>query len=173
MNNHTKVRIATKKDLNLLCALATTTFFEAYFEQDVSRDLGDYCVKAFNLNQLKIEMEDTNSSFLIAEYDKKAVGYAKLREGKLPDCIEKLDSIEIQRIYLLEKMKRKGIGKILMENCYKIALSKKYSNVWLGVWSQNKKAIEFYEKLGFIKTGTIEFEYGSGRETNFVMNLEI
>lgn len=173
MNNHTKVRVATKEDLNLLCALGTTTFFEAYFEQDVSQDLGDYCVKAFNLKQLETELKDKNSTFLIAEFKDKAVGYAKLREGKLPDCLEKLNSIEIQRIYLLEKVKKKGIGKILMENCYKIALSKKYSNVWLGVWSQNKKAIEFYEKLGFIKAGTIEFEYGSGRETNFVMKLEV
>jgi ribosomal protein S18 acetylase RimI-like enzyme len=41
--------------------------------------------------------------------------------------------------------------------------------LWLGVNSQNARAIRFYEKSGFRKVGTKSFRLGSTVEHDFVM----
>jgi diamine N-acetyltransferase len=41
--------------------------------------------------------------------------------------------------------------------------------LWLGVNSQNARAIRFYEKSGFRRVGTKSFKLGSTVEHDFVM----
>jgi ribosomal protein S18 acetylase RimI-like enzyme len=43
------------------------------------------------------------------------------------------------------------------------------AGVWLGVNSQNAKAIRFYEKSGFERVGTKSFTLGNAVEHDFVM----
>jgi diamine N-acetyltransferase len=108
------IRKADLDDLMLISALGITTCYEAYFELDPSHDLAEYCVRFYSLEQIRIELEDKNSTYLIAELDGKSVGFAKLREGKKIECLAGKNAIEVQRIYLLEKMKGRRIGESLM-----------------------------------------------------------
>jgi diamine N-acetyltransferase len=163
------IRLAGESDAELLSALGTTTFYEAYFEQDVSDDLGAYCVEAFNLAQIKSEIENRQSTFFIAEWQGKAVGYAKLREDSTAPGTENLNGVELQRIYILEKVKGRGVGQALMKRCFAEAARQGYASIWLGVWRYNLPAQQFYEKLGFEKVGELQFKYGDGFETNFVL----
>jgi diamine N-acetyltransferase len=168
------IRRAEAADAEMLSALATTTFYEAYFEQDEPRDLGAYCVAAFNLEQMRNELENRAATFFIAELRKKAVGYAKLREdSKAPGVADDRRAIELQRIYILEKAKGRGVGLELMKTCLAEAARKGYETVWLGVWSENLPAQKFYEKLGFEKVGELPFKYGDGWATNFVLAKKI
>jgi hypothetical protein len=76
------IRKAALSDLHLISVLAITTHYEAYFELDPSKDLADYCIRFFNLESVKKELENPNLTYLIAEYKGNAVGFAELREGK-------------------------------------------------------------------------------------------
>jgi ribosomal protein S18 acetylase RimI-like enzyme len=167
------IRQADVSDFKIISALAVTTFYEAYFEQDPSINLADYVTDSFSLKKVKDELEDKNLTFFIAEVDKKAVGYAKLRENSEVDCVKNENSVELQRIYILEKVKGKNVGKMLMQKCIEQAKIKGFEMLWLGVWSQNFSAQRFYGKLGFERIGEMDFEYGSGIETNFVMQIEL
>ena len=167
------IRQADVSDFKIISALAITTFYEAYFEQDPSINLADYVADSFSLEKVKNELEDENSTFFIAEINKKAVGYAKLRENSEVDCVKNENSVELQRIYILEKVKGKNVGKLLMQRCIKEAKQKGFEMLWLGVWSQNFSAQKFYEKLGFEQIGEMQFEYGSNIETNFVMQISL
>ena len=167
------IRVARIEDINLLSALGLTTCYEAYFELDPSKDLADYCVSAFSFDQLKKELKDTDSTFLIAELNAKAVAYAKLRENNLIDCLKDIRAIEVQRIYVLEKMKGNRIGEKLMARCFEIAQNKGYEMLWLGVWEKNLAAQKFYSKLGMINVGTTDFSDGKNSFVNLVMAKEI
>lgn len=167
------IRQAKVEDKNLLSALATTTFYEAYFEQDVSINLSNYIVESFNTGQMENELEDTNSLFFIAELGHRAIGYAKLRQASRIDCVTDEKAIELQRIYVLEKMKGKNIGARLMERCFEESRQRGYSTLWLGVWQYNPSAQKFYEKLGFQRVGEMKFEYASNIETNFVYIIKL
>lgn len=167
------IRQARETDAELLSALGTTTFYEAYFEQDDSNHLGAYCVEAFNPAQMRTELADRDSTFFIAEWQGKAAGYAKLREGSEGDGVETESAIELQRIYILEKMKGRSIGFELMKKCFAEAGEKGFAIIWLGVWRYNLPAQKFYAKLGFKKVGELQFEYQGGFETNFVLSKRL
>jgi diamine N-acetyltransferase len=167
--NNFKIRLANISDLCLISALGIVTCYEAYFELDASHGLAEYCLEAFSSQQLTSELEDVNSTFLIAELDGKSIGYAKLREGKKVACLEGIHAIEVQRIYLLEKVKGRNFGKLLLQRCFQVGKEKGYETLWLGVWDQNLRAQKFYEKLEFENIGVTEFAYGDETTVSFVM----
>jgi ribosomal protein S18 acetylase RimI-like enzyme len=174
MNDVTpKIRLAAAADANLLSVLAAATFYEAYFEQDNSENLAGYIIDAFNIPQMETELNDPNATFFIAELNDRAVGYAKLREGTTAEGVEHEKGIEINRIYVLEKVQGKKVGLSLIEKCFEAAIEKGFEIIWLGVWEENLKAQRFYAKLGFEKVGKLFFEYGDEVGTNFVLKRNL
>ena len=168
------IRQAEISDLKIICALGVTTFYEAYFEQDDAPDLANYVLESFSIGQIESELTDKNSTFFIAEAGINcAVGYAKLRENSEADCLQGERSAEIQRIYILEKMKGKSVGDALMRRCFAEARRKNYESVWLSVWDQNLSAQKFYQKYGFEKIGERQIPYGETVGTNYILKLDL
>lgn len=167
------IRFAGADDVKLLVALGMTTCYEAYFELDPPKDIADYCVWSFSPEQMKTELEDKNSTFLIAELDGRAVGYAKLREGKKIECMAGKNAVEIQRIYILEKMKGRRIGERLINRCFEIAKARGFETVWLGVWDKNTAAQKFYEKIGMMRAGWTDFSDGKTEFINMVFAIDL
>jgi GNAT superfamily N-acetyltransferase len=77
------------------------------------------------------------------------------------------NAIEIQRIYLRQDQTGQGQGKYLMNYCLEWARGTGYGAVWLGVWERNKRALEFYRKMGFEQFGYHYFLFGSKRQRDF------
>lgn len=167
------IRKADISELKIVCALGITTFYEAYFEQDNPRDLADYVLENFSPEQIERELKKADSTFFIAELNGKAVGYAKLRENSEADCLKGIKAVELQRIYVLEKVKGKGVGAALLRHCLAAARAKNYRTIWLGVWENNPAAQRFYEKFGFVRAGKLRFVYGENLETNYVFKLDL
>lgn len=167
------IRKPTIADLNLISVLAITTHYEAYVELDPSHDLADYCIRFFNLETVKDELLNPNLTYLIAEFEGNAIGFAQLREGKKIECMNGKNAIEIQRIYVIEKMKGKKIGKALIEKCCEIGRKKGYEAIWLGVWDKNVEAQKFYEKIGMKKVGITDFSDGKSEFINFVFAKDL
>lgn len=168
-----KIRTADLSDLNLISALGITTCYEAYFEIDPSHELADYCVKFFDLNRLRSELNDPSVTLLIAEFRGNAIGFAQLREHNQVEGVEGQDAIEVQRIYLLERVKGQKIGAALMEKCCAIGREKGYKTIWLGVWEKNIKAQEFYHSIGMALVGTTDFSDGKNEFLNLVFAKEL
>ncbi|MBA4186233.1 MAG: GNAT family N-acetyltransferase [Acidobacteria bacterium] len=167
------IRQADISDANVICALGVTTFYEAYFEQDESSDLANYVLENFSPAQIGAELNNTNSTFFIAELNGKAVGYAKLRENSTGDCLKNENAVELHRIYILERAIGKGVGGRLLNRCFETARTKGYETIWLGVWEQNSAALKFYGKLGFVKVGELQFPYGETVGTNYMLKIEL
>jgi diamine N-acetyltransferase len=167
------IRRATTGDLHLISVLAITTHYEAYFKLDPSHDLADYCVRFFNVETVKSELENPKLTYLIAEFEGNAVGFAELREGKEIECMEGKNAIEIQRIYVIELIKGKKIGKALFEKCSEIGREKDFETIWLGVWDKNIAAQQFYEKIGMKNVGFTDFSDGKNDFINLVFAKEI
>ena len=169
MMHSIEIKKADAADARLLAVLATTTFYEAYFEQDAPHDLAAYIGESFDLVKIENELADPASAFFIAFLDEKAVGYAKLIAGSRDPSITTARTIELKRIYVLERVWRKGIGEKLLEHCMEAARLLGNKSLWLGVWEQNDRGRGFYEKQGFVKVGTLEFPYGDSVGINHVM----
>ncbi|HLM00656.1 MAG TPA: GNAT family N-acetyltransferase [Pyrinomonadaceae bacterium] len=173
MKPDVKIRRADALDANLLAALGGTTNYETYFETDEPADLARYIADFFNPQAMKIELEDAGNSFFIAEINGKAVGYAKLRTGQPAECVAGENTIELHRIYVLEKMTRHGIGKILLQTCFDEAKARGFDSLWLAVFELNSRAVEFYGRQGFAQAGETGFYYGEQRFNCFVMKIKL
>jgi ribosomal protein S18 acetylase RimI-like enzyme len=171
--NNLSIRTATSDDANLLSVLSTVTFYEAYFEDDDQKDIAAYIVKTYRSEQLRSELEDENSTFLLAEIDEKAIGFAKLRENSMPECLKGENTVELHRLYLMERFQRRGIGRALIEKSLAFAREKGYRSLWLGTWAENVRAQKFYARLGFTKAGEFQYDYGSKIAVNYVLVKEV
>ncbi len=161
-------RRAGAEDVRLISALAITTCYEAYFELDPPHDLADYCFNFLSPEKTAIEFEDPASTFILAEIDGSVVGFAKLREGKPVECVADRRAIEVQRVYVLEKMKGRDVGRRLIDESAAIGRDRGYDLLWLGVWDKNVAAQRFYERIGMRKLGTTDFSDGKSEFLNFV-----
>lgn len=169
MNEPVKIRRAEAKDANLLAALGGTTIYETYFETDDPEDMVKYIADCFNPQAVRAELEDENTKFFIAQINGKAVGYAKLRKGQPAECVKDENIVELHRLYVLEKLTRHGIGRVLMQKSLDEAKADGFDALWLSVFDLNLRAIRFYKKLGFKNVGETGFYYGEKRFSCHVM----
>ena len=167
------IRKADVRDIKLISALSITTCYEAYFEFDPPHDLADYCFNFLSPEATETEFNDPNSTFMIAELGGNAVGVIKLRENKVVECLKGRNAIEVQRIYVLEKLKGRKIGQRLIEAGAAIGREKGYEVLWLGVWDKNVAAQKFYERIGMTNVGTTDFTDGKSDFVNFVYAMEL
>ena len=93
----------------------------------------------------EIELENKTTQFLFLTLDNEKIGYIKYdyNSAKLKN------SLDIDRIYLLDTHKNKGLGSKLLQKAESIAKEKNKSHLTLGVLKLNKPAISFYEKKNF------------------------
>ena len=162
------IREAGPQDARLLSVLATVTFYEAYFEQDTPEDMADYLTESFNVGQIAKELADPNSTFFIAYRAGVAVGYAKLIRNSYTDGVSD-NSIELKRIYIIERYWRKGFGEKLLNHCIERVRDEGAGAMWLGVWERNERGLQFYRKHGFERVGTLTFPYGDSVGINHVL----
>ena len=167
--NNISIRQATPDDAVLISVLASTTFYEAYFEQDESENLASYIYPAFAVEALRAEIEDPTSTFFLIFQHGKAVGYARLIDDSTTDGITESRVIELKRFYLLERVWGTGIGNALLNHCIETARNRAFVAIWLGVWEENIRGQRFYAKCGFSKVGTLTFPYGDVDGTNLVL----
>ncbi|MNE41268.1 Protease synthase and sporulation negative regulatory protein PAI 1 [compost metagenome] len=81
--------------------------------------------------------------------------------------------MEIERIYVLRAFHGKKVGQILYEKALQIAEVLGLSFIWLGVWEKNLRAIQFYEKNGFVAFDKHIFKLGDDEQTDIMMKKEL
>jgi len=170
-----KIRGGIITDAETLQPLAIKIFNDAFAANPLNKpeDMRDYIVEAFSLEQTRRELADANTTFFIAEVEDEMIGYAKLQENSTEDCVSDENPIELARLYVLKDFHGQGIAGKLMSECFKIAGTKTYRTMWLGVWEHNLRAQRFYEKLGFVKVGSHVFQLGKDAQIDWVMEKKM
>jgi len=172
-NENISIRHSIPADARLISVLATTTFYEAYCEQDESDNLAGYISQSFDVHKIESELADPSVIFLLIYRSNKAVGYAKLDKESTLDCIAGPAPIELKRIYILERVYGKGFGARLLEYCIDLAKNLGFETIWLQVWEENPRAQRFYQKYGFKQCGKIDIPYGEVTGTNLVLQKSL
>lgn len=103
-------------------------------------------------------------------YNDEVAGYLKVNTGAAQSEPMGDEALEIERIYILEKFQKHGLGKQLFNKALEIAQEGGKGKIWLGVWEKNENAIAFYERLGFVQTGSHSFYMGDEEQIDFIMS---
>lgn len=148
---------ANAKDADLLSGLAVQTFIESHGNSADPEDIAAYVAEKYTPALLKAELEDPGNIYHILYYHNLPVGFSKIiLNTVLGDRIE-ADIAKLERIYLLKGYYGTNLGPALMDFLLHLMKKEKQSGVCLYVWKENRRAIRFYEKRGFIITGSYDF----------------
>src|ERR1051325_6765664 len=163
------IRRGTLEDAGLLSELGARTFSETFAVDNTPEDLAAYLATWFNVAQQTAELEDPGSTFLIAEVDGRAAGYAKLHDDEAADGVEGANPVELVRLYVSRDWLGRGLGEQLMRACIDTARQARHETIWLGVWERNARAQAFYRKWNFHTVGEHMFQLGSDLQSDLAM----
>lgn len=167
------LRLCTINDLGVLANMGKRTFIDAFEKDNEPEDFKEYLDSAFGEERLLKELQDINSAYYFIYMDSNLVGYIKLNENEAQSDIKDINSIELERIYVLSEFQGQGIGEWILAQVISMAKAKNRSYVWLGVWEHNPKAIKFYQRLGFYKFGSHPYFIGNDEQTDWLLRLDI
>ncbi|SES29928.1 GNAT family N-acetyltransferase [Pedobacter rhizosphaerae] len=156
-------------DVSRLHHIGRATFSETFSDLNTPEDMNQYLVESFSINKLMSELRNPGSQFYFAVADGKDIGYLKVnfRDAQT----EKLEgnTLEIERIYVLKDFHGQQVGQLLYNKAIQVASEFKADYVWLGVWEENQRAINFYRKNGFAAFGSHAFQLGADEQTDILM----
>lgn len=159
------------KDIEKIKYISEKTFYETFSNDNTEEDMENYLKENFAYEQVEKEVKNNNSKFYIVEHNEEVVAYMKVNFDKAQTESGHNNTLEVQRIYVLEEYKNNSIGKKLMNKAIKVSKENKLDYIWLGVWEKNINAIRFYEKQGFEKFDTHIFKLGEDEQVDNLMKL--
>ena len=168
-----KINPVELSDLLTLQNISILTFSETFSALNTEKNMREYLEKNLSVEQLKKEIQRTGSFFYLAEIQKQTIGYLKLNFGEAQTEFKDQNFCELERIYVLKEFQGKYIGKRILEIAIVKAKQAKTENLWLGVWEENHKAIEFYQRNGFEIFDKHIFKLGEDNQTDLLMKLKL
>jgi ribosomal protein S18 acetylase RimI-like enzyme len=165
------VRSGTRADAAALAELAATTFRDAFGADNRPEDLALHLARSYGITQQTAELSDPTITTLLAFAHGAPAGYAQLRPGRAPACVQSTYSIELWRFYVAREWHGRGLAQELMAAVVAAARGRNAATLWLGVWERNPRAQAFYKKTGFVDVGSQTFLVGTDEQTDRVMEL--
>lgn len=110
----------------------------------------------YTFEQLKEMLEDSERYQIITVLDEIELGYIIVFDNS--------ESLEIMKIGTLPEYRKKGVGKLLIEE-----ISKVRRDIFLEVRENNSSARSFYKDCGFEEIGRRKNYYPDTKETAIIM----
>ena len=167
------IKKATLNDIDQLQKVGRQTFFETFSAANTEENMNKYLEEGFSIEKLTAELNDKNAEFYFALLENKVIGYLKLNFGQSQTELKDDKALEIERIYVLKAFQGKKIGQLLYEKAMQVANQANVDYVWLGVWEENGRAINFYRKNGFVEFDKHIFKLGDDEQTDIMMKLQL
>ncbi len=160
---------AISADLQTLQQIGKETFYETFSKHNSEAEMQKYLAESFASEKILKELNTPESQFFIAWEDESPVGYLKVNSGKAQTELQDGTAIEIERIYVKSSHQGKKVGQLLFDKALEIARQQNKKYIWLGVWEENKKAVNFYAKNGFTEFDRHIFRLGNDEQTDLMM----
>lgn len=167
------LRKCNHDDLLTLQEISISTFRDTFQDKNSPENMKNYLERAFTSAQLEQELTNTSSEFYFIYSDKKLAGYMKINVDDAQSEQASDASLEIERVYIKSSFKRKGLGKYLIDQAIEVAQRYNKKLIWLGVWEHNTQAIEFYNRMGFVQTGSHPFYMGDEEQIDLIMTKSL
>jgi ribosomal protein S18 acetylase RimI-like enzyme len=148
MTSENKVRDATAGDAEEIYALA----------REMAEIVGDrYPELEAVRGRLEELLEEPRARVLVAEGEGEVIGVVSL--WIKPDLAHGDTVVEVPMLAVAEDSRRRGVGRLLMDEVRKLAVADEASLIELVATSANEPAREFYRSLGFVEADLVAFEF--------------
>ena len=166
-----EIKKANLEDLISIQVVGKQSFIETFTENNTPENIEKYLHKNFNTAQIALEINNLESLFYLVFSENQPIGFLKVNLGGAQTESLYKNTLEIQRIYVLKAFHGKKIGQLLLDKAIEIAKQHLVDYIWLGVWEENHKALNFYNKNGFDTFDKHVFVLGDDKQTDLIMKL--
>ena len=157
-----RIRTANLSDIPTIGQLAEESWWAAY-SSFISAEQISYMLTAMYAPEALAQQFSEGITFLLAERDGLAVGFAAFSETNTLEQVFKL-----HKLYLLPNEQGKGTGKLLIEEVGSRA--KKLGGLILELnVNRGNKAVNFYKKQGFDMHQTLDIPYHTFVLNDYIM----
>lgn len=164
---------ATIEHSELIAEIGKQSFLESHGNSASMEDVNHFIIKTYNEKAICKEFENPKVQYHIIYFKDKVAGFSKIELNTSNKDITDLIVTKLDRLYLLNEYYGQKLGSKLFD--FNIQLSKKYNQkgIWLAVWVENQRAINFYTKKGFKIVGEYNFKIsGTHSNPNNIMYLK-
>ena len=142
----------------LIAEIGEKTFWESHGISASKVDINAFVSKTYTKEALVKELENKNNTYHLIYYNSKLAGFSKIVLNAPNNNIKPKNVTKLDRFYLLKAFYGQKLGLKLFD--FNVALSKKnkQEGIWLAVWVENQRAINFYQKAGFKIVGEYNFQ---------------
>jgi len=167
---HIQILPFSLAEVETLAQLSRKTFIESHGHSADEKDILAYADLNFSLKKLSADLQDSRIFFNKVYVNDQIAGYSKLILNE-PNALTPVTPLaKFERLYLLKDFYGLGLGDRLLTHNIEIALTHKQKGLWLFVWTQNEKALRFYQKSEFKSIGEYNFKISDQHSNpNFVM----
>lgn len=149
-----KINNCTISDISSIRAILIETWRDSYTEFVPEDDLNLYLEEYYNKENLTKIINSKNNQTFIALIEDIPVGWMRLKVWK------EMNQIFLSSLYVIPKYQNFGIGRKFLKLAFKEAKKKNFDRIQIGVMDKNKRAIEIYEKIGFVFNDSESFKMG-------------
>ena len=163
---------AKPEDTLRLSILFQQVYIQSYALEGITVEFANFISQRFAPDRIRKTINEQPDSIIVAYNKDHPIGVAELDfQNKCP--IDNLPGAELNKLYVLERFCSKGIGGNLLKKAEEKAIEKGFAQLWLEVWLENPRAIQFYEKQHYQPVGVVDFPMETNTYQNMVMWKEL
>lgn len=179
------IRIAGENDVNALAVFGRRSF-EKNFGRVYSRgNLETFFEESYSTDVFHSWIKSEESNIWLAELGSHIYGYILTCPCSLPHKDVREGDYEIKRLYVHEDLFGKGTAGLLMRHAMSWIEQKKLNEaiyngskkesikIYLGCFSENLRALKFYNKHHFCVIGEYYYSVGDTYDLDYIMRKEI
>ena len=166
-----RYRDASPADAPALASLARRSFTETFGHLYAPADLAAF-LATHNDAHWREELADPAFAVRIAETAGEPVAYAKLGPPLLPFEPEGAP-IELRQFYVLAGWHGTGVSRDLMDWVLAEFRGRGADELYLSVFTDNRRARRFYERYGFRFVRTYAFMVGNHADEDHILRLDL
>ena len=148
---------ATPNDYKVIVDIGNISVEEAHRGSCSTQDLNEYLEKNYNNEAIQEELSNERNIYHIINFNGKPAGFSKIILDSQHSNIQQNNVTKLDRIYLLSEFFNLKLGYKLLHFNIELSKNNNQSGIWLYTWVDNKRAVNFYLKNGFVIIGSHKF----------------
>ena len=160
-------RDASPKDAAELDRIFDASFCDTFAHLYRPEDLASF-LSRFGLAEWEAQLSDPECAFRIGEVEGMPVGYVKIGPQKLPAETNR-PALLLDQLYVLKEHHGAGIAHQLMDWALAEAKRRGAEELYLTVFTENHRALRFYDRYGFEAVGRYDFMVGNHVDEDVIM----
>jgi len=154
MASITKAKTA---DFQLLAEIGKRTFIESHGHSAAPEDINRYVHEKYNYDVCREELTDPKNIYHFIYQNNQPAGYSKIiLHAEHPNIYTK-NVTKLERLYLIKDFYSLKLGHELIRFNIELSQKNNQQGMWLFVWKDNHRAVNFYLKTGFKIIGSYDF----------------